>query len=168
MTTATFPARNMHFRAGAPDRGILLDLREVPLSQCSHPISKCGAVSVQFVCRHPGKGQIAALYSFLQQFQPDFRLGFERQVFWHAARLSSLSMSFFKPLLRHEQLPFDQTVACATGIPQIHAHLSVGNLADRSAILAATPTDPSPCLTVLDSSIKATPSSSPKVSPIKP
>jgi hypothetical protein len=148
--------------------GGALDLREVPLAQRIHAISKGRRITIQFIGCHPGKGQIAAFLRFLQQFQPDFRLGLEPQVFGHTARLSSLSLFFIEPTFGHKQLSLDQTVPFATGVSQIHTHLSVRNLAHRAAILPCHPDRFLPCLTVLDSSIKATPSFSPKVSPIKP
>ena len=48
-------------------------------------------------------------------------------------------MLFFKPAFRHEQLTFDQAVPFPAGVTQVDPVLTVGNLADRSAVLRRNP-----------------------------
>ena len=105
MTPMTTPGRNIHFWWDAPDQSILFDGGEIPLSGRSHTVPKGGAVSIQGVCRHPGKRQIIAFYRIFQQFQPDFRLRFENQIFGYATNLPLLGLFFLQPLFGHEQLP---------------------------------------------------------------
>src|SRR3972149_728716 len=144
MAPVTFPFWNMNFGWDAPDQGVFLDGGEIAFIQRSHSVPKCGRVPIQGVCRHPGKGQIAAFDRILHQYQPNFRLRFVQQVSRYATRPSSFvawlcaslcAASAGKPFIRHEQLPLHQTVPFATGIPQIHTNLPVRDLAYRSTIL---------------------------------
>src|SRR3990172_2644841 len=139
MAAATLPLGNMHLRLGAPDRSGALDLGEIPLVQIFNSISKSRRIPVQFIRSYPVEGQMAAFFGFLEQFQPNFWLCLMNQVFWHATSTPSLGVFPLKPLVGHEQPPLDQTIAFATGIPQINSHLSIRHLADRSAVLRCYP-----------------------------
>ena len=108
MTSATAPLWNINLRRSTPDQGVLLNGCEVELSCSSHAVSKRRTVSIQSVCRHLGKRQIIAFEGVFQQFQTNFRLRFENQIFWYATSLPLLGVFFFKPLFWHEQLTFNQ------------------------------------------------------------
>src|SRR5271169_3745662 len=138
-TSMTTPLRKMNLGRSTPDQAVLFDGCEVRLSRSRHTVPKRRTVSIQSVCRHPGKRQIIALDGAFQQFQPDFWLRFENQILRDSAGLPLLAMFFCKPWIGHEQLSFDQTVSLATGISQIHSDLPVRDLSHRTAVLRSYP-----------------------------
>ena len=164
-TTMTTPLRDMHFGPDTPDWGSAFDLGEIPLVQCRYSVPKSRRIPVQLIRSHPVEGQTAPFRSFFQQFQANLWLGLVLQVFGDTTGTALFCMGLVKPLVRHEQLAFDQAVPFATGVPQIHPHLTVCNFAHRPTILCSHPNQSPPCLTTLDSSISTTPSASPSVSP---
>ncbi len=135
----TSPFWNMNLGRATPDQRVVLDGREVKLSGRRHAIPKCGAVSIQGIGCYPEKRQFASWEGAFQHFQPDFRLRFEFQIFRNSTGFPLLCVFCCKPFFRHEQSAFDQTIAFATGVAQIHANLPVRNLAHRAAILRRHP-----------------------------
>ena len=87
-TAATFPLRDMHFGSDSPNWGSAFDLSEIPFPHGRNPISKSRRIPVQLIRSNPLKGQMTALYRFLQQFQANFWLGLVNQIFRHTTSLA--------------------------------------------------------------------------------
>jgi hypothetical protein len=131
----TFSLGEIYLRPTAPNQGQALDFGEILLIQLSYPVSESRGISIKFIGCHPLKRQISSLDGATQQFQADFGLGLERQALWHAACGAFGCVFYVKSCFWHEQLPFNQAITLATGIPQVNPYLRVSHLPNRAAVL---------------------------------
>ncbi len=134
-TTFALPRRHPHGRSFQPNAGRAAHFNEVPLVQSRNPIPKSDRIAVQFVRRHPSKGQFTSFKRLFQQGQGNFGFGLIAQFLRDATSLMQRVVCFCEPRFWQVQAGIQKTVAFAAGIAQVNAHLRVGYLPHRATPL---------------------------------
>jgi hypothetical protein len=94
-----------------------------------------GCIAVERIGGDPLERETATAHGILQEFECQFGLGFEGQLLRYTTLASLVGMFGIKPWFGHKQARIRQSIALAARIAQIHAHLAIGDFADRAAVL---------------------------------